>query len=80
MPWPAVSQSTFCSWKTMLGKPSSPSVLSYEPDTRWRWWAMEPLGWSSQRQGPMGGGGPSGEAVVRDVLRMLIDYLQAIQP
>jgi hypothetical protein len=41
---------------------------------------MGPLGWSSQRQGPMGGGGPSGEAVVRDVLRMLIDYLQAIQP
>ena len=27
----------------------------------------------------MGGGGPAGEAVVHDVLRMLIDYLQAIQ-
>lgn len=31
------------------------------------------------RFGEMGGGGPAGEAVVRDVLRMLIDYLQAIQ-
>ena len=29
--------------------------------------------------GEMGGRGPAGEAVVRDVLRMLIDYLQAIQ-
>ena len=27
----------------------------------------------------MGGGGPTGEAVLHDVLRMLIDYLQAIQ-
>jgi hypothetical protein len=27
----------------------------------------------------MGGGGPTGETVVRDVLRMLIDYLQSIQ-
>ena len=27
----------------------------------------------------MGGGGPAGEVVVHDVLRMLIDYLQAIQ-
>ncbi len=31
------------------------------------------------RFGEMGGGGPSGEAMVRDVLRRLIDYLQAIQ-
>ena len=31
------------------------------------------------RFGEMGGGGPAGEAVVRDVLHMLIDYLQAIQ-
>ena len=27
----------------------------------------------------MAGGGPAGEAVVQDVLRMLIEYLQAIQ-
>ena len=27
----------------------------------------------------MGGGGPAGDAVVHDVLHMLIDYLQAIQ-
>lgn len=27
----------------------------------------------------MGGGGPAGEVVLHDVLRMLIDYLQAIQ-
>jgi hypothetical protein len=31
------------------------------------------------RFGEMGGGGPTGETVVQDVLRMLIDYLQAIQ-
>jgi hypothetical protein len=31
------------------------------------------------RFGEMAGGGPAGEAVVHDVLRMLIDYLQAIQ-
>jgi len=27
----------------------------------------------------MAGGGPAGEAVVHEVLRMLIDYIQAIQ-
>jgi hypothetical protein len=27
----------------------------------------------------MAGGGPAGEAAVQDVLRMLIEYLQAIQ-
>jgi hypothetical protein len=27
----------------------------------------------------MGGGGPAGETVVQDVLRLLLDYLQAIQ-
>ena len=31
------------------------------------------------RFGEMAGGGPTGETVVHDVLRMLIDYLQAIQ-
>jgi len=31
------------------------------------------------RFGEMAGGGPAGEAMVHDVLRMLIDYLQAIQ-
>ena len=31
------------------------------------------------RFGEMAGGGPAGEATVHDVLRMLIDYLQAIQ-
>jgi hypothetical protein len=31
------------------------------------------------RFGEMAGGGPAGEAVVHDVLRMLLDYLQAIQ-
>ena len=32
-----------------------------------------------ERFGEMAGGGPAGEAVVHEVLRMLIDYLQAIQ-
>jgi len=32
-----------------------------------------------ERFGEMAGGGPAGEAVVSDVLRMLVDYLQAIQ-
>jgi hypothetical protein len=31
------------------------------------------------RFGEMAGGGPASEATVHDVLRMLIDYLQAIQ-
>ena len=31
------------------------------------------------RFGEMGGGGPAGESVVDEVLRILIDYLQAIQ-
>jgi mono/diheme cytochrome c family protein len=31
------------------------------------------------RFGERGGGGPAGKAVVHDVLRLLIDYLQAIQ-
>jgi hypothetical protein len=31
------------------------------------------------RFGEMAGGGPAGEAVVQEVLRILLDYLQAIQ-
>ena len=34
--------------------------------------------WGARFAG-MAGGGPAGEAVVQDVLRMLIEYLQAIQ-